>query len=67
MTDPEECLALAEQCVVMANHALNSSIQCTLLQMAAAWAKLADELDQNASLWKRLVGRTIYPDTYTSD
>jgi hypothetical protein len=38
-------------------------MQSTLLEMAAAWSELAEELEQNAALWKRLVGYTIYPDS----
>jgi hypothetical protein len=62
MIDPKECLELAEQCINMADQALNNRMQSTLLQMAAAWSELAEELEQNAALWKRLVGYTVYPD-----
>ena len=62
MIQPKECLALAEHCADMADQALNSSMHSTLLEMAAAWLQLANELEQNAALWKRLVGYSVYPD-----
>ena len=59
--EPKECLELAEQCVDLAGQASNDNTQYTLLEMAAAWSQLADELEQNAALWKHLVGYSVYP------
>jgi len=65
MIKPKECLQLAEQCMLLARKALNNDMQTTLLEMAAVWSELAEELEQNAALWKRLVGYSIYPDIRT--
>jgi len=62
MIQPKQCLELAETCADMATQALNTGMQSTLWEMAAAWSQLANELEQNAALWKRLVGYSVYPD-----
>jgi len=47
---------------MMADQALNNNMQATLMEMAAVWSELAEELEQNAALWKRLVGYSVYPE-----
>ena len=65
MIEPKECLELANECMLMAQKVLDKDMQTTLLEMAAVWSELAKELEQNAALWKRLVGYSIYPDSWS--
>jgi hypothetical protein len=45
--DSKKCRDYANRCVEMANKASNEHALSTLLNLAMAWLKVADELDTN--------------------
>jgi hypothetical protein len=49
--DSKKCRDYANHCVEMANKASNEHAQSTLLNLAKAWLKVADELDTNDIFW----------------
>lgn len=58
--DAKDCREYARRCIEMANSSPDAR-QSTLFELAAAWNRLAAELDDNEVLRDQMEGIKVFP------